>query len=102
MQTGDTSAYATSISTILQKWGGMLYSGLVASSAADVDDAAFEHLSGKLAARFIPYLCTHGIMKCASPASDACPLWSLLQSCAARGSLQLGPIQRHGCAGSVE
>lgn len=68
MQTGDTSSYATSIGAVLHKWGGVLYRGLVpAGSGPDVDDAAFDHICSKLAARFIPYITSHGILKYAPP-----------------------------------
>lgn len=67
MQTGDTSFYATSIGSVLQKWGGVLYRGLVPSgTGTDVDDAAFDHICTKLASRFIPYITSHGILKCGS------------------------------------
>lgn len=66
LQTGDTSPYATSIASVLQKWGGALYSGLVATDAdtGDDDDAAFDHICSKLVSRFVPYLINNGILKC--------------------------------------
>lgn len=65
MQTGDTSPYATSIASVLQKWGGALYGGLVATDAdtGEDDDAAFDHICSKLVSRFVPYLINNGILK---------------------------------------
>lgn len=66
MQTGDTSPYATSMASVLQKWGSALYVGLVTTDAdtGDEDDAAFDHICSKLVSRFVPYLITNGILKC--------------------------------------
>lgn len=66
MQTGDTSPYATSIASVLQKWGSALFAGLVMTDAdtGEDDDAAFDHICSKLVSRFVPYLIGNGILKC--------------------------------------
>lgn len=66
MQTGDTSPYATSIASVLQKWGSALFAGLVTTDAdtGEDDDAAFDHICSKLVSRFVPFLIGNGILKC--------------------------------------
>jgi hypothetical protein len=79
VQTGDTSAYASSIAGVLNSWGPLLFRGLVSpdvDESGSLEDMAFEHVCTRTVSSFVRHLLTHGLLK------YACTQLSLCDRCA--------------------